>query len=221
MTVIQRPVILPEPLPTGKEGVVFTQVETTAGSKVAGFTLDAESILLGLYVSSISGTLDINVYTSHGDSFDKKFLTASFPTISAASGSLVLKKAATVMGTVLIEATWSDAVTFELRARGVGTAEASVKILGATSARARQQDIATSATLVVPAALSDRSGLVLQNNSSTQNMYIGFTAAESAPLNGYIIYPRGQLGLDLDAGVEVYARSDSGSADMRILEAGG
>lgn len=215
---------LPGSLPQGKERVVIGQgsdvsgTEAAAGSRSVEIGVDADTVIVSLYVTSVSGDLDLAVETVGGEGATE---VISFPTVSAPTADLVIRKAAAIMDRIRITATFSDAVEYEVRVRGVGTGEASVRILGANDATASQTDISTSATLVVPAALTDRAGLIVKNNNSTGILYVGFTAAEATTGNGYPIGPQESLGMDISAGQEVYAIASAGTIDVRLLEAGG
>lgn len=215
-----RPRLLSEPLPLGKTGIVMTESPTEAGTKLVTFSVDAEAVLVSLFVESVSGDLDVSIKTLTED--DHTFLVAVLPTVSAPTTELLIKKAATVMGRVLIEATYTGATVFEIRARGISSAEASVKVLGATDAAASSTTIGAAPAIIIGSALSDRSGVVIKNNNLTAGrLFLGFSAAQASLSVGYPIGPQEALALDVDAGVVIWGMADSGTIDIRILEAGG
>lgn len=214
---------LPGALPQGKERVVIGRgsdvsgTATAAGSQSVEIGVDADTVIVSLFVSSVSGDLDITVDTVGGQGTVQ---VISFPTVSAPTANLLIRKAAAIMDRIRVNATYSDAVDFEVRVRGVGTGEASVRILGSNEAVAKQSDIST-VDVLVGAALTDRSGLIVKNNNATGILFVGFTAAEATTGNGYPIGPGESLGMDIAAGQEVYGVASSGTIDVRILEAGG
>lgn len=184
------------------------------------FNSEADAVLISLYVESVGANLDVSLYTL--TDIGRELLLATFPTVTAPTANLLLKKGANIMSKVKVTVITTGAATFELYARGVSGAEASVRVLGATSARATQVTIGPGPTLLVPAALTDRSGMVVKNNNGLGGVefYLGFTAAESAVGNGYPINAQESLGMDIASGVEVWANPASGTADTRLLESG-
>lgn len=208
---------LPGALPRGKERLVIDETATTSGSKTVELGVDADTVIVSIFVTSVSGDLDVSVGTKGGEG---EVEVISFPTVSSPTADLLIRKAAAIMDRLVITATYTDAVDYEVRVRGVGTGESSVRILGANEATASQTDI-SGVDVLVPAALSDRAGLIVKNNNSTGILYVGFTASEATSGNGYPIGPGESLGMDVAAGQEVYAVASTGTIDVRLLEAGG
>lgn len=204
--------------PQGKTLRVAKEAPTVAGTQSWTFTTDADAGLFSLYVTSVSGNLDVSVYTQIEEG--KDLLVITFPTISAPTTNLLLKKAAQLIGQFKVVATWDAACDFEIYARGISSAEASVKILGATDAEASQITITTTPTILIPAAITDRSGLILKNHG-TDTLWLGFSDAEATPAIGYPIEAGESLGMDISSGVVVYGAANSGTLDIRILQAGG
>lgn len=208
------------PLHAGKTGLVMSECPTAAGSKTVTFTTDADTILVSLYAESVSGTLDVEVFTVGKDG--QELSVISFPQLSAATSEILLKKAATTLDNIKVVATYSDAAKFDIRAKGLGVGELNARLLGASDGRTSQTDIPdTGATLIVPAAFTDRAGMVLKNFNAIggATLYIGFTAAEATVAAGYPIVAGESLGIDMAAGVAIYGISSSGDTDVRILEA--
>lgn len=208
------------PLPQGKTVRISSEVFTSAQTKSYTLSTDADAVLLSLYVDTVAGDLDVSVYTQTAEG--KDLLIASFPTVSSPTANLLLKKGSTIINQIKIVAVSTAAASFELYARGVGTGESSVRILGPSSARASQSTVPAVATIVIPASLTDRSGLVIKNNNPVggATMYIGFTALEASIISGYPVSAGESLGMDLASGVTVYGISSVGSTDVRLLEAG-
>lgn len=210
------------PIPRGKTRRVIDEVATAAGTTTREFGIDSDSALISLFVESTSGDVDVVVKTLTEDG--KEFVSTIFPTISSATANLVIRKAATAMTRLKVEVTYTGACTYEVRAKAIGFGEVSTKLLGAADATASQKDIGTTPTVLIPSALSDRAGLVVKNygqNPGAPTLFIGFTAAEAASGNGFPLEPGEPLGMDIDAGQEVYAVASSGTVDVRIIEAGG
>ncbi len=210
------------PLKAGKMVTVFGPKDggapAAAGSESKTLPIDADSILVSLWVTSISGTLDVKVYTYTDTGQEIEAIV--LPQATATSTDLLIRKAAAVMSNIRVEATYSDACEFDVRVRGIQAGESSVRILAANEAKASQTNIGTSATLLVPAAFTDRAGFVVKNNNTGagENLYIGFTALEATASNGYPLGPQEAMGIDVAAGQSVYAIGST-AIDVRILEA--
>lgn len=208
------------PLPLGKSATIMNEQPTTAGQKEVVFPIDAESILLSLYVRSISGTLDVTVFTQTDDGQELEVI--SFPQVSAPTPNIELRKAASVMGNIKVRAVFSDAVDFCIVGRGVTAGETSVRILGANQADNQQAtvDDVTPTLLIAPSPF-DRAGLIIKNFSSSpsRTLFIGYTIAKTNETVGFPISPGESIGIDVSASVEVYGIASAGSIDVRIMTA--
>lgn len=208
------------PLPLGKVTTILNEVAAPAGTKIVRFTLDCESVLISLFVGSIGpGTLTVTVFTETDEGKDLEVI--SFPVISGPTANLLLKKAAVAMNRIRVEATsTASSVTYEIRAKGISSAEASVKILGANDWHVSQITVPTVATLLIPVALVDRSGLLLKNFNTSGILYIAESVPNTTSAIGWPLGPGESLALDLSAGESVYGIASSGTIDCRIAEAG-
>lgn len=207
-------------LQLGKTLLVFGESTTGAGTQTRIFTLDSDTFQTSLFVSSITGQLDITIYTVTQEGREKEVI--SYLGITAPSTELNLKKAATAMGVVRVVAVYTGACSFELRAKGLSLGETSAKIQSANTARASQVIVPTPGKVLLTAALSDRKGVIIRNWSSTVTLYLGFTLAEANPANGYPLKPQEALAIDIGAGATLYGDiQNAGTVDVRIIEAGG
>lgn len=208
------------PLTQGKEIPIIEEAVTSAGVTEQTIVIDADTVLISVQATQVTGSLVIEAFTETAEGQSVSVLT--FPTITAPTTELLLREPTTsqVMQRLRIRATYTGACTFKIRARGLGRGQSNIRIQGNDSWRASQIDVGTSPTLVIPAGLTDRQGLVVRNWSSTITIYVGASAAEATVANGYPIDAKAALGLDLQAGAAVYAVADSGTADIRLLEAG-
>lgn len=197
-------------------------VETTtgAGSTSRQGSISSDSLLATLWVDSISsGTLSVSVYTLTDNG--KQVLLFSFPDITAGSTDLLLKKAGVSMQRFLVVANYTGVCSYEIYIRAItGAGESSTKLVGAANLQVTQTTVGTSAQVLIPSSLTDRSGLVIRNWSSTGNLYVSDSLANANTAVAYPIGPKEQLGLDVAAGAVIYAISDSGNLDIRIAEAG-
>lgn len=207
------------PLSLGKQRKIMDVSATAAGVSTECFIIDTDSVEVAVWVESTAGDLDIVVSTV-GDEDNRKFPIVTFPTISVPTSQLLLRKSVLSLQRVEVRATYSDAVDFCIIVRAINGADAVVSISPPSTLRASQIDVDTSAKLVIPAALEDREGLLLKNNSNSGILYIGGTAGESAIGIGMPLGPGEPLGIDIAAGQEIWMTGSEVGIDLRILEAG-
>lgn len=220
--IINYPPSATSPVPFGKTIQVANDAFTGAGTKDYHFNSEAEAVLVSLFVPTISGTLDVSVYTLDGEGAE--FLLSTFPQITAVTSSLVIEKGAQHLGQLSIRVSFSTDCSYRIYARGCNSAEASVRIAGATTARASQTTITTGAAqLLISAALVSRSGIAVMNNNAVGGdvLYVGYASGEATIANGWPIIPQGNFTADLEPGVELWATSSSVATDVRIMESGG
>jgi hypothetical protein len=204
------------PIPYGKTETIMTVQAAVSGSRTEYFHIESDSVLISLFADVVSGTLDVTVYTLTEEG--KEVVIINFPQLAAPTSDLLLKKAAAAMSRIKVVATYSGATTFEIRARSIGAGESSVKILGASQAKASQLTVGTSPTLLFPISLTDRAGMIVKNNGTSAILYLGYTVAEATTGNGYPIGPGESIGIDVGSGATVYGRAASGTIDVRLME---
>lgn len=212
------PVVHISPIPQGKTHTLLSEEATAAGTQVRTFSTDADSLLASLYVTSVSGTLDVVIYTYTEDG--KEVEAIRFPTITGPTSELLLRKAAAIVSNLRLEVTYTGACTYEVRGRGITAGEASVRIASPGNARTFSTTVTSSAALLFPISLTDRNGLCIRNWNTSGVMYIGFSLAQATTAAGYPIAPREQFAMDLEAGATLYAVSDGPTIDVRVVEAG-
>lgn len=208
------------PLKEGKEIQIMDISTSASGQTTETFSIDAESVLISLYVGSVSGSIDVTVYTVGKDQQETEII--SFPTLSSPTSELLLRKAASALQSIKVVAVYTDECEFNIRARGVAAEGASVRIEGASTFQVTQKDVTTSASSLLAASLTDRNGIMIVNHSSSSTIFVAETLAKATIGLGAPIYPNGgNLSVDLSAGSALYAVSASGTADIRIIETGG
>lgn len=191
-----------------------------AGSTSREGSIQTDSLVATLWVDAVtSGQLSVTVYTLTATG--KEVELFSFPDITAPSSFLLLKKSGISMQRFRVVATYTGQCQYEVYIRAVeGAGESSSRILGSNDWRVSQTTIGTTASILIPAALTDRQGVVLKNWSSVANVFVAHSSAAATTSVGYPLAPRDGLALDIAAGAEVWGISDTVGADMRIAEAG-
>lgn len=195
--------------------------ETTAaaGTTSKEHSLLSDTALVTLWCQAVSGTLTLTIYnlTDTG----KEVSAITFPVVSAPTTTLLIRRAAITTQRIRVEATYTGAATYEVYVRAVNAGLVDTRIVGATSLRMSSHTVTGSVGVLIPSSLTDRSGLVIKNWSTTSTIYLGAQTGEATPTDGFPLAPKDGLALDIAAGVTIYAVSDGGSADIRIAESGG
>lgn len=204
------------PIALGKTCLVMDVVDTAANTVIKEFSIESDSVLVSFFAESTSGTITVTVDTLTENG--KTLTVITFPSITSASTELLLKKAAAVMSRIRVTAVYTDAATFEIRARGISAGELSVSILGASSGEAKQKDISSAAN-IIPSALTDRQGLIVRNNNTSGVLFIGYALAQATSAIGYPLNPGEAMGIDLQSGEELFGVASTGTIDTRIMEA--
>lgn len=207
-------------LKTGLQEVVLRLSPAAAGTTTQDISVQSDAALFLLWVDSIVGTLTIDIYGIL-DNSNKEVLLLSFPIVSAATTEILQKRTGTVPTRLRIKATYTGPCSFDLSARAVSTGSSDTKILGGATLKVSRKTVNNVASLLVPASLVDRSAIAIKNWSSSGTIYIGETVAKANQNSGWPIGPKDALGLDIQAGVELYATAVDGPCDIRIIESGG
>lgn len=213
------------PLQPGAQARIFVMSPTAAGTQTAVVTTEADTILISLFAASVTGTLDVSVYNIVGPAQTggqtRRSLAFAFPQLTATTTDLLLRRASVTTEQVEIEVTYSGACEFELWARAVYGGATDARILGAASLRVSQVTVGVLPTILIPASLTDRSGIVIKNWSAATDLYVGESAAKADVSVGYPLAARDGLAVDLAAGQAIWGVAATGTVDVRLGESGG
>lgn len=207
-------------LKTGLQEIVLQSAPTTSGVLTKEISVQSDAALFLLWVNSISGSLLVEVYGIL-DGSNKEVFVCSFPTVTSPSLEIAQKRTGTIPTRLRIKATFTAACDFELSARAVSTGSSDTKILGGASLKMSKKTVNNTPTLLVASSLIDRNAIAIKNWSTSGTIYVGETVAKANSNNGWPIGPKDSLGLDIQAGVELYATAVDGPCDIRIIESGG
>ncbi len=207
------------PLDLGKEVQVVKTSVVSAGSQTYELSIDAESVLISLFVNATAGNVDVQVLTEGATGHDVEVIT--FPTVTAPTTDLLLRKAASVLRKIRVKITYTGSAEFEVRARGVTAGAASFKLIGNNDLKMSQIDVSTTATSLISASLTDRASVAIKNYNTTGVLFIGGTTGEASTTSGWPVGPQESYVVDVAAGQEIYGIADSGTIDVRISETGG
>lgn len=207
-------------LSPGTQDRYIAETTTGAGSTVREGSIESDSLIATLWVDSVtSGDLSVHINTL--TDIGKEITILTFPVVAAGTVNLLLKKAAISMQRFRIVASYSGICAYEIYVRAVtGAGEASARILGSENWRVSQVDVGIAPQILIPAALTDRNGVLVKNWSVTATIYLAETLVKASGAIGYPLAPRDALAMDIAAGAEVYAISDLDTADIRIAESG-
>lgn len=208
------------PVAQGRTVPIFRANLTAAGTLQKAVSLESDSCLVSLWVSSISsGSLTVKVTTI--TEVGREFEVISFPAVSGPTTNLLLKKASIAMSRVRIEAVATGPCEFEVDLKGISAGETSTKLVGSANAVATKYTATGTPGVLIPSSLVDRSAIQIQNNGPSGTLYIGFTLAEATLANGFPIPTGGQWVGDLAAGSVIYAVTSGPSVDVRTIQAYG
>jgi hypothetical protein len=207
------------PISPGKTVIVFREDTFGPQTQSIVFTSDGDSVLLSLWVGSLSsGTLSVRAFTQADDTKEVEIL--AFPVISAPTTELLLQKAALALSRVRLEISATGTVgDLDIRAKALSAGETSAKILSAGSLETSSISIGTSPTLLIASSLTDRNGLTIKNFGGGGTLYLSEAQAK-LPSSAWPVGPGEVWSLDVNAGVEIWAVSSSGTLDVRLAQSG-
>jgi hypothetical protein len=203
----------------GHEVTLFRVDAAGSGQVQDTIDLSSDALLLSLHVTSLDGSLNLVAYTK--DDGGGRYPIITFPTITGPTTEILLRKSALSLASIEVFAIHSGSAKFVVHARGVPSGAASVKIEGSSSFTVTQHTVGDVAEALVSSGLTDRSGLMILNLSPTTTLWVGDTEEKASPLLGLPIYARGgSISLDLSAGSTLWAASETGTVDVRLVEMG-
>ena len=217
MSNVIRPSLL---LQTGNQYVYLKEAPAQAGQVAKPGSTQSDALLVTLFVNNIDSgaTLDVEVYalTEPG----KEAILIDFPTITAPSSGLLLKKSAVTTQNFVVRASYTGACDFEVYVRAIESAgESSVRILGPTNWKTSSQVVTTTPVALAPVSLTDRNGFIIRNTSAATTLYVSEDTAK-IPAQAFPVYPGESFSADLAAGAALYGAAESGTIDVRISESG-
>ena len=207
-------------LKTGLQEIVLRAAPVSAGTITKDLSIQSDAALFLLWVNSTAGDITVEIYGIL-DSDNKEVLLTSFPKLNAPSIEISQKRTGTAPTRLRVKVTHTAGCDFELSARAVSTGSSDTRILGGATLKVSKKTVNSNASLLVPSSLLDRTAIAIKNWSSSGTIYIGETIAKANQNNGWPIGPKDALGLDIQAGVELYAIAVDGPCDIRIIESGG
>lgn len=207
-------------LKQGLQEVLLKEAPTSAGTTVKDFSIQSDAALFMLWVNAVSDNITIDVYSILDDT-NKEVLILSFPKITAPTTELVQKRTGTVSTRIRVRVSYTGSCNYELSARAVATGSSDTRILGGASLKMSKKIVTNVVGLLIPASLVDRAAIAIKNWSTSGTIYVAETPAKANQNNGWPIGPKDALGLDIQAGVELYATAVDGPCDIRVIESGG
>jgi len=224
----------------GTQERLISESVGAAGTTIREGSILSDSLLATLWVNSItSGSLTVSIYTLTDTG--KEALLFSFPALVAPSTTLVLQKSGISLQRFRVQATYTGACDYEVYIRavsGAGSASQDVNIINQpisvtvdsgdidvhlqppSTWQTSQVTVTTSAAILIPAVLFDRKGLLVKNWSTGTDVYLGENLAAANTASGYPLSARDGIAIDLASGSAIYAVTSTGSADVRIVQAG-
>lgn len=206
-------------LKTGLQELVIREAPVAGGTIVRDVSVQSDAALFLLWVNSTSGPINVTIYGVLDSGKEVSILT--FPTVTTPTTELIQKRSGTVPTRLKVVVTHDNACDIELSVRAVSTGSSDTRILGGASLKISKKTVTSVPALLIPASLTDRTALAIKNYSSAGTIYVAETIAKANQANGWPIGPKDALGLDIQAGVELYASAVDGPCDIRLIESGG
>lgn len=204
----------------GTQDRLIAESTTQAGTTSKEGSISSDSLLCTLWVDSVtSGSLDVSVFTLTDNG--KEVLLFSFPSISAPTVNLLMKKSGISMQRFRVVATYTGSCSYEVYIRAVaGAGESSTRIIGAANLSTSSATVTTTPSVLIASALTDRNGLTLRNYAGGGVLHVSESLSKLTA-DSWPVGPGEVWSLDIAAGVTIYAVASSGSIDVRIAESGG
>lgn len=205
----------------GTQERLLAETTTGPGSKSKEGSVASDTLLLSLWVDSItSGSLTVKAYTLTDEG--KQVEIISFPVLTTGTVDLLLKKSAISLQRFKVVATYTGECSYEVYVRAISAGETTARILGSANWSVSQTTVGTTTQLLIPAALADRRGLIIRNNSgANQIIYLGESPSTATIANGFPVVAGESFAVDLESGAAIYVVSDIAGADVRYAQAGG
>lgn len=206
------------PLSPGNQRQLLAGAPTAAGSVSTVFSTEADTVLLMLRVTAASGSVTVTARAWVNEQPGETLVT--YPTVTAPTGTFLLRRAPITSQQVQVTVTYTDACAYELHGRAIYSGLTDARILGAGSMRVSQVTVPTTPTVLVPASLTDRAGIIVKSWSTSGDLFIATDIPSTTTLTGYPLAPRDSLSIDLSAGVVLYGVASAGTIDCRTAEVG-
>ena len=182
-------------------------------------SLESDTVLVTVHVGSVVGELEVSVHPLAGNQVGDALIV--FPKLTGPTASFLMRRAAICPSQIRVVASYTGACTYEVYCRAIQAGLFDARILGSPDWRVSPAEVTTTPALLIPASLNDRAGILVKNWSATRNVYLSHTLAGATSAAGYPLAPRDAISMDLSAGSEIYAVAEGGTAELRIVEAGG
>jgi hypothetical protein len=206
-------------LKTGLQELVIREAPVAGGTIVREISVQSDAVLCLLWVNSLVGVIDITVYGILDSNKEVQIL--SFPPVGIPTTEIIQKRSGTVPTRLKVVVTHTGPCDIEFSVRAVSTGSSDTRILGGATLKVSKKTINNVPSLLVAASLVDRAAIAIKNWSSSGTIYVAETIAKANINSGWPIGPKDALGLDIQAGVELYATAVDGPCDIRIIESGG
>jgi len=191
---------------------------TGSGTVSYSAVCQTDTILTSVYVTAITGTLKVKVFTF---SQEGELEITDFALISAITPDLVIKQASATLSNIRVEVTYTGDCEVDIAMKGIsGGSTGSMQIIGPTSGSTSTVTITNTPGILIAASPNDRKGLIFKNWTASSTLYVGFTLLTATSTDGWPMVYGESLAVDVEAGQVIYGVSASGSIDVRVLEVG-
>jgi hypothetical protein len=201
----------------GRIITAIQEVKTGPGVTSKIVAISAEGALISLFVNSLSGSLNITVYTLTEDGKRQKLF--DFPQVNTATPELVIKTISPTLNLIEIVCTYNGPCDYEVHVRGITSGQVSSRLLSPTTLSAKKVTQGTLPAVLIPATTETRSAVIIRN-ASAGVLYLGGTLAEATLATGFPVASGESIVIDIAGGQAVYAVGTVVGMDIRYMEAG-
>jgi hypothetical protein len=203
-----------------ESGKIITAIkEAKSGPGVTNkiVAISAEGALISLFVNSLSGSLNITVYTLTEDGKRQKLF--DFPQVNTSTPELVIKTISPTLNLIEIVCTYNGPCDYEVHVRGITSGQVSSRLLSPSTLSAKQVVMGTLPSVLIPATTETRSAVIIRNTSAGV-LYLGGTLSEATLATGFPVASGESIVIDIAGGQAVYAIGTVVGMDIRYMEAG-
>lgn len=206
-------------LKTGLQELVIREATVAAGTTIKDISVQSDAVLALLWINSISGSLTLTVYGILDNG--KQIPVVELVPATTPTPIIIQKRSGLVPTRLRVVASYTGAVNYEVSLRAINAGIVDTRVVGAGTLTVQQNNVNHVPKVLIAASNSDRSAIAIKNWSTSGTIYIGESISKTNQAKGWPIGPKDALGLDIQAGVTIYAVSDGAVCDIRIIESGG
>ena len=195
---------------------------TGGGTLTRRLIMTGTSLIGGLHVESITGSLTITVSTYDGDDESTAVEILSWDSITAPTSEFSNKLSKLCLSRVIVTATYTGDVSFRLAVKSIDENPIdqviTVTLDQATGFSTREITVGDTTPVMITSASASRS-IAIRNWDDADSTAVLYVKEDATDITeGWPLVAREGLSLDIDAGSSFYLLTDGGSMTVKILD---